>query len=148
MQYRLLIQSWLLTALGILLASLIFPGIAYRDASALIIAVLLLSLCSTFIKPLLMLIAMPFIVLSLGLGIWFINAFLFLGVAGVVEGFDVDGFGNALAGAFSISIVELLAKYWLGIYGIKGRVQSAAKPSQSHRSPASRNLDDDDVIDV
>ncbi len=148
MQYRAFIQSWLLTALGILLASFIFPGIAYRDSSALLFAVLLLSLCSTFVKPLLMLVAMPLIVLSLGFGIWFINAFLFLGVAELVDGFYVQGFGNALAGSFVISMTGLLAKLWLGTSGINVRVQSPQKPSQNRRPPASRDLDDDDVIDV
>ncbi|NCG08443.1 MAG: phage holin family protein [Verrucomicrobia bacterium] len=148
MQYRAFIQSWLLTALGILLASFIFPGIAYRDASALLFAVLLLSLCSTFVKPLLMLVAMPLIILSLGFGIWFINAFLFLGVAELVDGFHVDGFGNALAGSFVISLTSLLAKVWLGTSGMNIRVQSPQKTPQSRRPTASKDLDDDDVIDV
>ncbi len=148
MQFRAFIQSWLLTALGILLASLIFPGIAYRDTEALLFAVLLLSLCSTFVKPLLMLLAMPFIVLSFGIGIWFINAFLFLGVAELVDGFYVDGFGNALAGSFIVSFTALLAKIWLGASGINIRVQSPNKSPQNRRPPSSKDLDDDDVIDV
>ncbi|MGB0459827.1 MAG: phage holin family protein [Opitutales bacterium] len=148
MQFRAFIQSWLFTALGILLASLIFPGIAYRDTEALLFAVLLLSLCSTFVKPLLMLLAMPFIVLSFGIGIWFINAFLFLGVAELVDGFYVDGFGNALAGSFIVSFTALLAKIWLGTSGINLRVQSPKKSPQNRRPPSSKDLDDDDVIDV
>lgn len=148
MHYRELIQTWLLTTLGILLASFIFPGIAYRDLTALLFAVLLLSLCSTFVKPLLMILALPFIVLSLGVGIWFINAFLFLAVAELVDGFQVMGFGNALAGSFVVSLTGLLAKLWLGTSGIKVRVQSPPRPSQNVKTRRSTELDDNDVIDV
>jgi putative membrane protein len=148
MQIKEILQGAFLTALGILLASFIFPGIAYRDASALLLAVLLLSISSSFIKPLLMLIAMPLIVLSLGAGIWFINAFLFLGVAELVDGFYVDGFGNALAGSFVVSLTTLAAKAWLGFRGINVRVNSPPKSPQNPAPRSSGNLDDDDVIDV
>lgn len=95
-----------------------------------------------------MLMAMPLIILSLGLGIWFINAFLFLGVAAFLEGFYVDGFRNAMAGSFTVSITELLAKYWFGAFGIKVRVHPTAKPPQNRDVKASKDLDKDEVIDV
>ena len=48
MDYKSIFKSWLLVALGVLIASHIFTGIRYTDASALVVAVLLLSLCNVF----------------------------------------------------------------------------------------------------
>ena len=104
MDYKSIFKSWLLVALGVLIASHIFTGIRYTDASALVVAVLLLSLCNVFLKPLLMIFALPFIILTFGLGIWMINAFLFLLVGNLVLGFTVDSFSDALAGALVVSL--------------------------------------------
>jgi uncharacterized membrane protein YvlD (DUF360 family) len=51
MDYKSIFKSWLLVALGVLIASHMFTGIRYTDTSALIVAVLLLSLCNVFLKP-------------------------------------------------------------------------------------------------
>lgn len=152
MQLKEILQRWILTALGILIASFIFSGISYRDASTLILAVLLLSACSAFVKPLLMLFAMPLIVFTFGLGIWFINAFLFLLVAEFVDGFDVNGFGYALAGAAVVSLTSLFANFWRLASsqksGINIRMQGTRTPRSNPPQRPRSELDDDDVIDV
>jgi putative membrane protein len=152
MQLKEIFKRWILTALGIFIASFIFSGISYRDASTLILAVLLLSACSSFVKPLLMLFAMPLIVFTFGLGIWFINAFLFLLVAKFVEGFDVNGFGYALAGAAVVSLTSLFANFWSLASGQKSavniRMHRAGTPRSNAPQRPRSELDDDDVIDV
>jgi putative membrane protein len=154
MQYKQLLKSWLLIALGVLIASTVFDGIRYSDTSSLIVAVLLLSLCNVFLKPLLMLFALPFIILTFGLGIWLINALLLLLVDKLVDGFAVDSFGYALAGALVISLTGAAASVLFG----KSRVQirthhtppgggtsgGGSPPREEKRKP----LKDDDVIDI
>src|SRR5690606_20107449 len=93
-----LIHTWLLLALGILASAHIVPGIAYDSVGTLIVVVILLSLFNFFLKPVLLLFTLPFIVLTLGIGVLFINAFLFLLVGALVEGFHVAGFGSAFLG--------------------------------------------------
>ena len=157
-----LVKSWLLIALGVLIASHIFPGIRYDDGGSLIVAVLLLSLCNVFLKPLLMLFALPFILMTFGLGIWFINALLFLLVGNLVGGFHVDTFGYALAGALVVSLTGIAANWLFGPpakRGVNIHVQrSGPPPGGSGRATGSgpgpaapkrrHELDDDDVIDV
>ena len=53
MDYKSIFKSWLLVAVGVFIASHIFTGIRYTDATALVSAVLLLSICNVFLKPLL-----------------------------------------------------------------------------------------------
>ena len=147
-----ILKSWLLIALGVLIASNIFEGIRYTDQGALLTAVLLLSLSNVFLKPLLLLFALPFIILSFGLGIWLINALLFLLVANLVDGFSVDSLSYALAGAFIVSMTGAFANILFG----KNRLQVHAsynangrKNFNASRSNVSRkSLNDDDIIDI
>tara|TARA_B100001564_G_scaffold264974_1_gene226535 strand:+ start:62 stop:523 length:462 start_codon:yes stop_codon:yes gene_type:complete len=153
MDYKSIFKSWLLVALGVLIASHMFTGIRYTDTSALIVAVLLLSLCNVFLKPLLMIFALPFIILTFGIGIWIINALLFMLVGNLVVGFSVDSFGDALAGAFVVSLTGLVTNLFFG----RSKVQVRTSRSTRNVRPDAGNPDrpntqkpikDDDVIDI
>jgi putative membrane protein len=153
MDYRSIFKSWLLVALGVLIASHIFAGIRYADTSALVVAVLLLSLCNVFLKPVLMIFALPFIILSFGLGIWMINALLFLLVGNLVDGFAVDSFGYALAGAFVVSMTGFAANLFFGKSKLQVRTSRSTRGLGAHadaqeRPNAQKPLKDDDVIDI
>lgn len=153
MDYKSIFKSWLLVALGVLIASHMFTGIRYTDTSALIVAVLLLSLCNVFLKPLLMIFALPFIILTFGIGIWMINALLFLLVGNLVVGFSVDSFGDALAGAFVVSLTGLVANLFFGRSKVQVRTSrstrnvrpDAGNPGRPHTQ---KPIKDDDVIDI
>ena len=98
------IKRWLLITVGVLIAAETSAGIYYDSGASLAVAVLMLSLCNVFLRPLLLLFSLPFIILTMGLGVWIINALLFLLVGGLVSGFTVDSFGHALWGAFVLSL--------------------------------------------
>lgn len=154
MNIKVLFKSWLLIALGVLIASQVFSGIRYSDTGALLVAVLLLSLCNVFLKPLLMLFALPFIILTFGLGIWLINALLFLLVGNIVDGFSVDSFGYALAGALVVSLTGLAANILFGNARVNARFSVQRGPSGKPNGeglPGQKKRplkDDDDVIDI
>ena len=126
-----LLVRWGVLALGVALAAHIVPGIGYHDFTTLVVVVLLLSFFNLFLKPLLVLFTLPFIVLTMGLGLIVINALLFLFVGWLVKGFYVAGFWSALGGACVVSVTNF----------VMSRVLRA--PSQS-RPTAKR----DDVIDI
>ena len=153
MDYKSIFKSWLLVALGVIIASHIFDGIRYTDASALVVAVLLLSLCNVFLKPLLMIFALPFIILTFGLGIWMINALLFLLVGNLVDGFTVDSFRDALAGALVVSLTGLVANLFFGKSKVQVRTsrstQSVGSNANTPENPNTyKSIKDDDVIDI
>ena len=89
-------------------AQLSFLGIHYETFASLAAAALVLSLFNTFIKPVLMLITLPFILLSFGLLVLVINAFLFYLAGAMVEGFHVESFSSALGGALIVSLISFL----------------------------------------
>ena len=153
MDYKSIFKSWLLVAVGVIIASHIFTGIRYTDASALVVAVLLLSLCNVFLKPLLMIFALPFIILTFGLGIWIINALLFLLVGNLVLGFTVDSYGDALAGAFVVSLTGIIANLLFGKNNVQVRTarftRSVGPDANIPERPNSQKpIKDDDVIDI
>lgn len=149
MDFKQLLKTWLLLALGVIIAAHTAGGIGYESSSALVVAVLLLSFCNLVLKPLLMLFSLPFIILTFGLGIWLINALLFMLVGALVDGFHVLSFWNALWGALVVSLTGAVANLLFGNSRIK--VQSGLSSQTKNRTSTQRRKplkDDDDVIDI
>lgn len=132
-----LLVRWLVLALGVMLSTKIVPGISYDTGTTLFVVVLLLSLFNAVLKPLLLLFTLPFIVLTLGVGIWLINAVLFYFVGRLVDGFHVAGFGSALLGALIVSVTNLVLNRLLAPPRPPGGPGSSGMPGKR-----------DDVIDI
>lgn len=136
-----LLVRWLVLALGVMLATRIVPNLTYDDGRTLLVVVVLLSFFNAILKPLLVLFTLPFIVLTMGLGIVVINALLFLLVGRLVDGFHVGGFWPAVGGAVVVSLTNLLVSTIT-------RPKPPSGPSGPPGSgPRGRNRSDD-VIDV
>ena len=129
-----LLVRWLILALGVVLSTKIVKGISYDTEATLAVVVVLLSFFNAVLKPLLMLFTLPFIVLTLGIGIWIINALLFYFVGRLVDGFHVASFGSALFGALIVSVTNL----------VLSRLLTPPRPPAGPAPKAKR----DDVIDI
>lgn len=103
-----LLFRWLVLALGVVIAAHVVHGIHYDGLGALFWTVVLLSFFNAVLRPLLILFTLPFILVTMGLGVVVINAFLFLFVGRVVDGFTVAGFWPALGGSLVLSITNFL----------------------------------------
>ena len=114
MDFKQILKSLIAVFLAVLIASKTASGVYYDSIEAFIVAIILLSIFNIFLKPLLMLFSLPFIVLTFGLGILIINALLFLLVAGMVDGFYVESFVSALWGAFVLGVLNLIATIYFG----------------------------------
>jgi len=60
------------------------------------------------IRPLLLILTLPFTLVTLGLFIFVVNAICLALTALVVPGFSISGFGSALLGALVVSLVSWL----------------------------------------
>jgi putative membrane protein len=137
-----LLVRWLVLALGVVLAAKLVNGISYDDNVTLLVVVLLLSFFNAILKPLLLLFTLPFILMTLGLGIILINALLFLWVGKLVEGFEVVGFGAAIKGAIVVSLTNLIVSAL-----VRSPKPANPPPPASSRPPVKAGKDDD-VIDI
>jgi putative membrane protein len=105
-------------------AAWLFQGIRLGGASTtdqlvtLLVVAVVFGAVNAFIAPVIKLLSLPFIVLTLGLLLWVINALMLLLTAALAEGFDlsfkVDSFPSALGGALVISIVSWALELVLG----------------------------------
>jgi putative membrane protein len=107
----------LITALGIWLATYLVPGGAATSTGALIWAAIALGLINAFVRPVLVLLTLPFTILTLGLFLLILNAGM-LSLAGwFVDGFEVVGFWSAVFGAMVVSLVSGLCANFIGPKG-------------------------------
>lgn len=104
---------WLINAIALGVASLIFDGIFFNKLGDLIIASALFGLLNTFIKPILIIFTLPINLLTLGLFTFIINAFLLGLTSALLSGFVVTGFWPALGGAIVVSLVSIFLNMML-----------------------------------
>lgn len=137
------LQSWLINTLAVALAVLILNGHIHCETNGvLVLAALLLGILNAFVRPILMLIALPLLIFTLGLFTLVINALMLYFVGFLLKPkFYVDSFGYAFLGALIIGIVSIALNVLTG---------GARVSVQRRRSPTKRPGDDDDkpVIDV
>ena len=107
-------------ALGLWLASVLVPGIEVGGGWTLIGAALLLGLVNAVVRPVLVVLTLPFTILTLGLFLLVINAGMLGLVAAMFERFTIAGFWSALLGAVIVSVTSWLASWFIGS---RGRVE-------------------------
>ena len=118
MRVRHFLFRWVVTTIAVALAAWLVHGISVDGTSASIGAALLLGIFNAFVRPVLLLLSAPLILISLGLFILVINALLLMVVPTFVPGFHVNGFGSAFWGALIISTVSwLLSAFFRGSDG-------------------------------
>lgn len=128
------VQRWVVTTLGVLLAASIVDGIRADNALSLVAASLLLGVLNAFLRPILLLIALPLLILTLGLFTLVINSLLLYFVAWAVKGFYVADFWAAFKGALLISIVSLFANAVMGKKQIRVEARRG-RPLRRQRTP-------------
>ncbi len=100
-----LLMRWLVTTIAVAVAVQL-TGIRADGWMPMAIAALLLGVINAVIRPVLLLLSLPFILVTLGFFILVVNALMLWVVGKLVPGFHVEGFGNAFFGSIIISIVN------------------------------------------
>jgi putative membrane protein len=109
---------WIVTTIAIMVASSIIHGIRYDTVASLIGASLLLGILNAFVRPVLLILSVPLILVTLGLFILVVNSLMLLVIPSIVMGFHVDTFWSAFWGAIVISIVSwILSAFFRGSDG-------------------------------
>lgn len=104
-----LLITWLATAIGLGVATLIVSGIKANNLLAFLIAAAVLGLINVFIRPALWFLTAPLSVLTFGLFALVINALMIMLAAALVPGFEVKSFGSAFLGAVIMAIIGVVA---------------------------------------
>jgi putative membrane protein len=105
--------TWLTNCIGLLLAAAIVGPITYGSKfGTLVLAGLVLGVVNFAVRPLVILLTLPAVILSLGLALLFINALMLWVTSKIVTGLHVGGFWSTVAGALILWIVNMALRPW------------------------------------
>ena len=96
----------LLNALAIGVAAWLVPGVQLSGPLPAVIAGILLGFVNALVKPILILLTLPFTLVTLGFFLFVVNAICFGLTAALVPGFDLSGFSAAFFGALVVTLVS------------------------------------------
>ena len=106
-----------LNALALLIVSSVIPGIEVRGVVAALSAAFFLGPANAMLRPVIVILTLPLTILTLGLFIPVINAFLLKLVSLTIRGFEVHGFWSAVFGAVLLSLVSGLLNFFINDHG-------------------------------
>ncbi|GAB1429587.1 phage holin family protein [Ignavibacteria bacterium] len=111
-----LIFRFLGNTLAVYATAALLPGITVRNFWSAALAALVIGALNAFVKPILNLLSMPFIIVTLGLFTLVINGLMLWLASILLDGFYVSGFLSAIIGALVISIFSMI---FGRIFGVK-----------------------------
>ena len=97
---------WLTTAVALGVTAGVLPGVRVDSLLALAVSAVVLGFVNAIVRPLLVLLTLPFTVLTLGLFYFVVNGIAFGLAAALVPGFRVASFFSAVLGAFVVGLVS------------------------------------------
>jgi putative membrane protein len=101
-----LLLKYLSIIATIYLLSLAIDTITIHSISALLVLGFVLLMVNLFIKPLILLLTLPFSIITFGLFTFVVNAWTLMIADGFVSGVSMGGFLNSLLAAFIIAIFQ------------------------------------------
>ena len=91
--------------LAAILATRILPGVTISSTGAAIITAIVIAALNTFLRPILIVLTLPFTIFSMGLFLFIINAVIILLASSLLPFFQVNSFWDALL--FSLLLIIL-----------------------------------------
>ena len=106
------LAHWLTTAGALGVTAWILPGVLVDSLASLAVSALVLGFVNAIVRPLLVLLTLPFTVLTLGLFYFIVNGIAFGLAAALVPGFTVTSLFTAVLGAFVVGVIS----WFVGIF--------------------------------
>ena len=114
-----LLYTWIVNVAAIWVASIFVDGVDYsEDYWVLIVAGLVFGLVNFLVKPIIKLLAIPIIVITLGIALFFINLLMLYITSWIVAGFDLDSFMSAV---WATAIIAAVNWVLTGIFDVDER---------------------------
>ncbi len=96
----------LISAVAVMLTAYFMRGVEVKGFGQALVTALLLALVNTFVKPILIILTIPFTVVTLGLFLLVINALLVYLVSAISPGFKVRDFGSAFVFSILLAVIN------------------------------------------
>lgn len=109
-----LVATCAVNCVGLLAASALIPQISYQHRwQTLVLAGLILGIVNFALRPLVIVMTLPAVILSLGLVLLLVNALMLWVTSRIVGGLHVGGFWTTVGGALVIWVVNVALRAWL-----------------------------------
>jgi putative membrane protein len=104
---RRLLVTWFFNIIALWVAAELLSGIGYADDEwVLVLAALVFGLANIFVKPLVILLTLPLVILTLGVALFFVNLLMLYLTSWIVDDFSVDSFGAAIVATIIVWVVN------------------------------------------
>ncbi len=110
---RLLVR-WLINAISLFIVTRVVHGIYARNFTTVLVAALVIGLLNATLGLFLKVVTFPLTILSFGIFLIVINAFMLEIAGSFIKGFDVASWGAAFIGALLLSIVSTVLNWLIG----------------------------------
>jgi putative membrane protein len=108
-QFAQFLVRWSLNALGLFVAAGFLQGVTYQnDTRVLLITALILAIVNALAKPFLIILALPALILTLGIFSVVINGFIVYVTHLLYGPFEVDGFVTAVLAGMVVGLVNYI----------------------------------------
>jgi putative membrane protein len=101
------LEHLILTAALLLLVSNLVSGVHVQGWGSALVGAIVLGFVNAVVRPLMVLLTLPFTILTFGLFLLVVNALMLWLVAALVPGIRVQGFGSALLGSLVLTLLNL-----------------------------------------
>ncbi|WP_055443727.1 phage holin family protein [Lacinutrix himadriensis] len=108
-----LIIRLLLNAIAVFVLANILSGVQVDGYQTAIIVAIVLSLLNLIVKPILVILTLPVTIVTLGLFLFVINAFIILLADNFIDGFAVRSFWTAMLFSVLLSILQSILQSFL-----------------------------------
>lgn len=106
---------WASNAIAIFVAQWLIDGIRMDNEWRVIVAGAVFGIVNWLVRPLVVLLALPAIVLTVGVALFFVNLLMLYLTSWIVPDFDIESFGAAVLGTIVIWLVNLVLYAILGL---------------------------------
>jgi putative membrane protein len=109
------LASWAVNLAGLLVADLLIGGMRIDHWYVAVVAGAVLGLVNWLVKPLVTVLALPAIILTLGVALFFVNLLMLALTAWLVAGFTLGGFWPAVGATIVVWIVNAALTAFFGL---------------------------------
>ena len=106
---------WAFNIVALFAADWIVSGIHFDDKWVVVIAAAVFAIVNLIVKPIVTFLAIPLIILTLGIALFFVNLLMLYITSWIVSGFSIDGFWSAVGATIIIWIVNSLLNAVFGV---------------------------------
>ena len=107
----------IISAIAITITASLLPGITLANDTigTVLIIGLVFGIVNAIVKPLLIFLTCPAVIITLGLFILVINGAMLMLTASFVDALQIDGWGTAIVGGIIMSIVTMIFESIMGL---------------------------------